>query len=122
MALVRAMRTYIKLSNSEMKKKPNRKNIISQPQVCLQSGGSPITRYDVLYAHLMFKLADKVRVNMKDTFQNIYIWFDSLKDFFLDNKIARIATEKDKLKGVEGELVFLESKTHRIINLDESEV
>ena len=35
---------------------------------------------------------------------------------------ARVATEKDQLSGVEGELVFLESQTHRIINLDESEV
>ena len=81
----------------------------------------------------MFKLADKVRVNTKDskmerrrlewtTFQNINLWFDSLKEFFLRNGFARVATEKDKLAGVDGELVFLESQTDRIINLDESEV
>ena len=43
-------------------------------------------------------------------------------DFFLDNGSAKVATEKNKSKGVEGEIVFLESQTHRIINLDESKV
>ena len=132
-ALVRAMRSYIELTNAEMKKKPNRQNLIKLLEVCLQSGGTEIKRYDCLYNRLMVKLADKVHVNTTSskmeqrrlewtTFQNINKWFDSLKEFFVKNKFARVATEEDKLKGVEGELVFLESQTHRIINLDESEV
>ena len=45
-----------------------------------------------------------------------------MNKFLIDFGFARAATEQDRLRGVKGELVYLESQTHRIINLDESEV
>ena len=52
-------------------------------------------------------------------YDNINKWFDTLKLFFVDKGFARIATAEDN---VEGELFFLPSQLHCILNLDKSEV
>ena len=132
-ALRTAMLTYIELSDAEMNKKPNRKTIVQLLGRCLTVGGCSLKRYDLLYERLVKKLSDKLQIDNKNskmeqrrlewtTFNNLNIWFDNLNKFLIDFGFARAATEQDRLRGVKGELVYLESQTHRIMNLDESEV
>jgi len=52
------------------------------------------------------------------TYSTINIWFESLI-FFIDKGFARVRNENDNC---EGELVYFEGQTDRIIHLDESEV
>ena len=54
------------------------------------------------------------------TYNNINIWFDTMKTFFIEKGFAREKSDKDG--DVKGELVYFHSQIEIILNLDESEV
>ena len=126
-----AVVSYIQLSNAGMTTMPDRKNIISLLKRCLNKSTYTFKRFDNFYDRIMESIADRISVNTADykmeqrrliwtTYTNINIWFDTLKRFFIDKGFAR--EKKDEDRNVEGELVYFESQTNRILNLDESEV
>ena len=129
-ALDSAVITYIQLTNAEMKQQPARPIIIKKLEACVKEGGHTV-QGDGMYNRMMDRHADKIEVNDQNsvveqrrlewtTWANLNVWFETLKDFFVDKGFARHKTKEDG--DIEGELVFLEFQTDRILNLDESEV
>ena len=106
---------------------PNCPGIIQNIELCLQKGGYTFSRGGALYDRMMSRHADKLVVNDKNnvveqrrlewtTYVNINVWFDTLKGFLIQFGFARESTNQDMM---EGELVYFDSQTHRILNLDE---
>jgi len=131
MAIDSAVITFIQLTNAEMKQQPNRPLIIKKLEACLKKGGHNFARGDAIYNKMMDRHADKIQVNDQNsiveqrrlewtTWANLNVWFDTLKDFFVQKGFARLKTKEDG--DIEGELVFFKFQTDRILNLDESEV
>ena len=129
-ALASSMLTFIQLENAAMNKMPDRKTIIEKLRECMAGGNYVYKRIDHLYDRLMLLIADKIVVTSNDfrmeqrrlewtTYTNINIWFETLKRFFIDKGFAREKTDGDDC---DGELIYLEGQTNRILNLDESEV
>ena len=54
------------------------------------------------------------------TYRNINIWFENLKHFLIDKRFVCEKTYGDRL--VLNELVYFESQSNRVLNIDESEV
>ena len=93
------------------------------------AGGNYVyKRIDHLYDRIMLLIADKIVVSSNDfrmeqqqlewtTHTNI--WFENLKAFFINKGFARENAYGDEC---EGELIYFEGQTNRILNLDESEV
>ena len=129
-ALASSMLTFIQLENAAMSKMPDRKTLIRKLRECMAGGNYIYKRIDHLYDRLMLLIADKIVVTSNDfrmeqrrlewtTHQNINIWFETLKRFFINRGFAREKTDGDDC---EGELIYFEGQTNRILNLDESEV
>ena len=129
-ALRSAISTYVLLSNAEMMKKPNRKKLIASLTACLNKTFCPIKRIDFLFERIAASIADDMEVSsfnekvehrrlIWSTYDNIYTWFDTLKNWFIEHGFAR-ARGKDE-EG-EGELVYFPGQLERILNIDESEV
>ena len=60
------------------------------------------------------------KVDLSGTRIEKYKWFETLKHFLIDKGFAREKTDEDSL--VLGELVYFESQSNIILNLDKSEV
>ena len=110
---------------------PNYKDMISLLKRCINKSTYQFKRFDKFYDRMMKHISDNVVVNTDDykmeqcrlawtAYSNINIWFDTLKEFFIDKGFAR--KRKDEDVDVKGELVYLDSQLDRILNLDESEV
>merc|ERR1712232_120365 len=124
-ALLRALVSYIQLSNAEGKRKPTRKELIKRLKDCLKDSVCNYDRVDLMFDRLAEYAADKLEVTNKNcnlehrrwawtTYKNIDAWFDQLKKFFVDNGFARLR-EKDDTGS--GEIVFLPRQEHRILNI-----
>ena len=111
-----------------MKAQPNCPAIIRKMESCLKKGGYVFSRGEAIYDRLMSRHDDKLVVNDKNnvveqrmlkwtTYANIHAWLDTLKGFFIEFGFACESTNEDM---TEGKLVYFESHTHRILNLDES--
>ena len=98
-ALQSAMSTYVLLSNAEMRKKPNRRKLISLLKSCLNKTFCPITNIDKLFDRIAASIADDMEVSSLNekvehrrliwsTFDNINKWFDTLKQWFIDYGFA----------------------------------
>ena len=132
-ALSNALSSYAELCCAEMKKKPNRKELIKKLELCMTAGGSKISSFVDFFRRIQKQITHAIKVSeggskmeqrrlQWTTYRNIMKWFDTLKEQLISLGFARLATEYDKSCGVTGEIAFIEGQAHRILNLDESEV
>ena len=112
----------------EMKKTPDRKTIVKMLSSCLKHGPTTLNFFENLYKrlHPSFAISGSIttgssalesRRAVYTTYNNINIWFDTLKEFLITNCFARKRVEEEE---VEGELVFLSGQLNITVNLNES--
>ena len=110
---------------------PDCKHLTHQIKLCLNGGVCKYKRCDHIYDRIIRKISDQVDVSgdgykMKQrrliwtTYRNINIWFETLKRFLIDKYFLREKTYEYRL--VLSEIVYFESKSNIIINLDKREV
>ena len=87
-----------------------------------------MTDFNHLYKRLYPSIANNVTITTGNTeiesrraifitYNNINIWFDTLKEYLVRNCFARLKVDGED---GEGELIFLPGQLNRILNLDES--
>ena len=127
-ALATTISSYIKLACSQMNKIPNRVTIVGLLKSCLEPGSSALKDFENLFKRLYPSFAINVSITTGSTaleirravcttYNNINIWFDTLKAFLVNNGFTR--NRLDDEDG-EGELVFPVGQLNCIVNLDES--
>ena len=89
-ALVKAISAFISLRNAQMRKKPDRKDILQGLEECLIKGPTDQTDYVSLYRRLYPKYSKEINVSVGKTkieerravwttYNNINTWFDTVK-------------------------------------------
>ena len=111
-----------------MNKMPDRKHLIQKMKLFLNGSAYKYNRRDHLCDRMMRTVADQVDVSGDDykmeqrhliwtTYRNINIRFKTLKHSLIDKGFAREKIDEDRL--VLCELVYFESQSNRILNIDE---
>ena len=129
-ALATAISTYIELACVQMNKTLDRVTIVGLLKSCLEPGPSVLKDFDNLYKRLYpsFAVTGSIttgttalenRRAIYTTYNNINIWFDTLKDFLVNNGFAK---KRRGDENGEGELIFPVRQLERIVTLDESDL
>ena len=106
-----------------MKKTPDRITIVKMLSSRFKGGSTTLKDFESLYKRLYPSFAISISITtgspafenrqaIYTTYNNINIWFDTLKEFLITNGFAR--------KTVEEELVFLPGQLNRIMDLGAS--
>ena len=127
-ALTDAISSFVGLACAEQQKTPNRKMLINLISNCVGSGPCLLQDFESLYNRLYPGFACNISVTsgssslenrraIYTTYNNINVWFDTLKQFLTTKGFARNKRENEE---GDGELVFFPGQLNRILNLDES--
>ena len=127
-ALVKGISSFIGLACAEQKKTPTRKELVEKISSCLRDGPTTLSNFEKLYKKLYLSFSTDVTVvsgssslehrrAVYTTYNNLNIWFDTLKELLISKGFARKRIDNED---GEGELVFFPGQLNRILNLDES--